>query len=412
VWRSSVTGGDCIFNEPTVTLTFYDEDENTVTQGVCPSPCTQPTFNFPLETQQRNITDFSHPSGAAGWVNMAFFNASGGDFFDQAWVDYSFEGAIALETILVPARSSIRRPATRWATRPSPRPSSRSSRRSRPERGRSFRFQWWAGLRPRPLFSGLEGWPRSARRSDFQFLLRFLKVGLDGEDEIGSQNQVKSAPAKPLPEGSCAHDPSVSARLTIALLVSALGVPRNAAAQNCAILGTQSTTLPSGSGTLTPNGEMVLGANYLYVGTQWGFVRAPLTTPANPSPYSKVVVGKEGGSQEGIIPIMCDCHQGWNVMDVAEGSDGTARLVGDWQPFVQGGNPPPPPNSHFSGLPAQLAQATGSGNLGFGQQINLSDRVPGGARVAAIYIPGSNPPASAKFYAYFPVKSGDVWKAT
>jgi len=102
VWRSSVTGGDCIFNEPTVTLTFYDEDENTVTQGVCPSPCTQPTFNFPLETQQRNITDFSHPAGAAGWVNMAFFNASGGDFFDQAWVDYSFEGAIAFETILVP----------------------------------------------------------------------------------------------------------------------------------------------------------------------------------------------------------------------------------------------------------------------------------------------------------------------
>jgi hypothetical protein len=102
VWRSSITGGDCVFNEPTVTLTFFDEDENTVTQGVCPSPCTQPTFNFPLETQQRNITDFSHPAGAAGWVNMSFFNASGGDVWDQAWVDYSFEGAIALETILVP----------------------------------------------------------------------------------------------------------------------------------------------------------------------------------------------------------------------------------------------------------------------------------------------------------------------
>ena len=85
-----------------MSLTFYDEDENTVTQGVCPSPCTQPTFNFPLETQQRNITDFSHPSGVAGWVNMSFVNASGGDVLDQAWVDYSFEGAIALETVLVP----------------------------------------------------------------------------------------------------------------------------------------------------------------------------------------------------------------------------------------------------------------------------------------------------------------------
>jgi hypothetical protein len=102
VWRSSPTGGDCIFNEPTVTLTFFDEDENTVTQGVCPSPCTQPTFNFPLETQQRNITDFSHPTSVAGWVNMDFVNFSSGDVWDQAWVAYSFEGAIALESVLVP----------------------------------------------------------------------------------------------------------------------------------------------------------------------------------------------------------------------------------------------------------------------------------------------------------------------
>ena len=33
---------------------------------------------------------------------MSFVNASGGDVLDQAWVDYSFEGAIALETVLVP----------------------------------------------------------------------------------------------------------------------------------------------------------------------------------------------------------------------------------------------------------------------------------------------------------------------
>jgi len=102
VWRASVTGGDCVYAEPTVTLTFFDEDENIVTQGVCPSPCTQPTFNFPLETQQRNIADFSHPASAAGWVNMSFVNNSSGDSLDQAWVDYSFEGAIALESILIP----------------------------------------------------------------------------------------------------------------------------------------------------------------------------------------------------------------------------------------------------------------------------------------------------------------------
>src|SRR5262249_6270545 len=79
VWRSSPAGGDCDVSAPTVALTFFDEDENTVTQGVCPSPCSQPTFNFPLETQLRNITDFSHPSGVAGWVNMSFLNASNGD---------------------------------------------------------------------------------------------------------------------------------------------------------------------------------------------------------------------------------------------------------------------------------------------------------------------------------------------
>jgi hypothetical protein len=102
VWRSSPAGGDCDVAEPTVSLTFFDEDENTLTSGVCPSPCSQPTFNFPLETQQRNISDFVHPTGAAGWVNMSFVNLSSGDVLDQAWVDYSFEGAIALETVLVP----------------------------------------------------------------------------------------------------------------------------------------------------------------------------------------------------------------------------------------------------------------------------------------------------------------------
>ena len=105
VWRgSSAFNGNCLVNEPVVTLIFFDEDENTTSQGVCPSPCTNPTFNFPLETQQRNVTDFSRPNSAvAGWVQMDFLNLSGGGtVFDQAWVDYSFEGALAFETILVP----------------------------------------------------------------------------------------------------------------------------------------------------------------------------------------------------------------------------------------------------------------------------------------------------------------------
>jgi hypothetical protein len=105
VWRGSVLAQGqndfCVLglNEPTSTETFWDEDELTVTSGVCPSPCNNPSFNFPLETQQLNISNFSHPGATAGWVQVDF---GGGDVFDQAWLDYSFEGALSLETILVP----------------------------------------------------------------------------------------------------------------------------------------------------------------------------------------------------------------------------------------------------------------------------------------------------------------------
>ena len=105
VWRAgSASNGNCLIEEPIVTLRFYDEDENTTSQGTCPSPCSNPTFNFPLETQQRNIVEFSRPVGAvAGWVQFDFLNlGGGGTVLDQAWVDYSFEGSVAFETILVP----------------------------------------------------------------------------------------------------------------------------------------------------------------------------------------------------------------------------------------------------------------------------------------------------------------------
>jgi hypothetical protein len=120
VWRgsavpSSVNGGladllgftvgKCNTSEPTVSLTFFDEDENTVTQGVCPSPCTQPTFNFPLETQRTSITAFSHPNWPAGWVSMEFFNNTGpvGGVLDQAYVTYDIQGAGAFLSAGVPA---------------------------------------------------------------------------------------------------------------------------------------------------------------------------------------------------------------------------------------------------------------------------------------------------------------------
>ena len=118
VWRGSsgalrdltgpVTSGgpQCTNTEPTVTLTFFDEDENTVTAGVCPSPCTQPSFNFPLETQRQGASAFSRPAGAvAGWVNMNFFNSTGplGGVLDQAWAEYEFQGPGAFLSMAAPA---------------------------------------------------------------------------------------------------------------------------------------------------------------------------------------------------------------------------------------------------------------------------------------------------------------------
>ena len=100
--------GDCDDSLPTVSLVFLDEDENSTTTSCPVSPCSTPTFNFPLETQRRAIGDFSGalPSGAAaGWVSMSFFNGSGAanGAFDQAWVEYDFEGRAAFLSAGQPA---------------------------------------------------------------------------------------------------------------------------------------------------------------------------------------------------------------------------------------------------------------------------------------------------------------------
>ncbi len=99
VWRGEDGTLGCDETEPVSTEIFWDEDENTVSQGVCPSPCTAPQFNFPLETQLTNIIHFVHPTGTdAGWVEVDF---SGGSPFGQAWLGYSFEGSVALESTLI-----------------------------------------------------------------------------------------------------------------------------------------------------------------------------------------------------------------------------------------------------------------------------------------------------------------------
>ncbi|HYB53474.1 MAG TPA: hypothetical protein VEG84_06385 [Thermoanaerobaculia bacterium] len=97
--------GACDDVEPTVSLNFFDEDENGVSQigpGPCPSPCSTPpppTFNFPLETNRIFVTQFTLPApeGAvnAGWVEMNFANAKTGSNLDQAYVSYEFDGGAA-----------------------------------------------------------------------------------------------------------------------------------------------------------------------------------------------------------------------------------------------------------------------------------------------------------------------------
>jgi len=107
VGTSGSTAGEplCTIVEPTVQLNFFDEDENGVSQigpGPCPSPCSTPpppTFNFPLETNRRPITDFTLPTPVgtvnAGWVSMSFLNSGTGTSLDQAFAAYEFDGGAA-----------------------------------------------------------------------------------------------------------------------------------------------------------------------------------------------------------------------------------------------------------------------------------------------------------------------------
>ena len=113
---------------------------------------------------------------------------------------------------------------------------------------------------------------------------------------------------------------------------------------NCAQLLDSSTgALPQYSGTLPGSADMAVDADneWLYVLTQWGVLRANIADPLHPGAMSQLVIGKEGGSNNGgLITITCDCHQGGNTMDVAEGDNGDSRIVTDWQPFKQGAGTP------------------------------------------------------------------------
>ena len=123
-------------------------------------------------------------------------------------------------------------------------------------------------------------------------------------------------------------------------------------------------------------------AGYLYGMTQFGFVRAPLSDPANPRP---LMLGQHGQKFQngGVVPMICDCWQMGTTMAFAEAPGGSARVFFDNNSSTQGG-----------GLPGQVGRADGTGAPGFGQQIDLPN-YSAGVGIAAIYLP-----ASGKFIGY------------
>src|SRR5262249_18747079 len=74
-------------------------------------------------------------------------------------------------------------------------------------------------------------------------------------------------------------------------------------------------------------------------------------------------------------------------------------VISNWRPFEQGG---PPGGLRYSGLGAQVAKASGNGDIAFGQQINLPTYVAHSGTVAAVY-------TGNKYFGYFPLVSGGVY---
>lgn len=175
---------------------------------------------------------------------------------------------------------------------------------------------------------------------------------------------------------------------SLGLLVMAAASP---AQTGCApTIGKTTTALPQFSGTV--NGVLAMsatGGQYVYVLTQYGVARGSLANPSKPGPFVLAQIGHKnlgGVDNGGKVDMLCDCYQGGTTTDAAEASDGSARMISDW-------------NNRGGGLGAEVATADAQNNMAFGQQIDDGSRVLG-ARVAALFL------ASGKYVGYFPFSSG------
>lgn len=185
--------------------------------------------------------------------------------------------------------------------------------------------------------------------------------------------------------------------LGFSLGLLALAAPSPAQTGCAPTIGKTTTALPQFSGTVNgvlsaPSG----GGRYVYVMTQYGVARGSLADPANPGPFAlaqighKSIQGQDNGGKVPTLPATCDCWQGGTTIDAAEASDGSARMISDFDP-------------RFGLVAAEVATGDSANNVAFGQQIDTgSVQRPPGARVAALYL------SSGKFMAYFPSDQGGV----
>src|SRR5262249_102982 len=161
---------------------------------------------------------------------------------------------------------------------------------------------------------------------------------------------------------------------------------------------TATSSMAAGTGAIPPSGDMVVTGSYVWALSPGGVARRSLGKRGNACAWNLYQVGREGGATSGLIPIKCDCHQGENTFDAADGA-GETRVMMDWQPYHQGG---PPSSSLFSGLPAQMVKAIATNGLPtFGQQIAFPEAVPVGARLTVVY-------TGTKFFGYADIENQGV----
>src|SRR6185295_11434673 len=115
---------------------------------------------------------------------------------------------------------------------------------------------------------------------------RVLRGVIGGKMKSDLRRKTNRHLAEPFPEDPVLMSRSTCRSLALGLaLLCFFGAVAFAQSPDCGILqGNASTMLPNFAGSLPPSGDNTTGqgSSHLYVLTQWGFARAPVSSPANP----------------------------------------------------------------------------------------------------------------------------------